>query len=563
MSDTTTDSDAIKIKQNKKMIDPGDYCALICRAPNRLRLVNAHSEVVEVIEKSLIEYKLDFKLYFSSQVTCAFKLISKPFVPGGCSEEKTIKIKRALARMIVQLQTINWEIVINTDIGRENTNSCIFFRKIVILNRFKKEKFERDGNIFIFSPSGDHNILLIDVPSNIEKEVVENITNVCKVENYDLIENVDDAFITSKLSLKGYSWYATEEHAVAIRKMVLKVIKVARSHKYELVTNLNVKGTTDSLLFQHKRSLSSRLPIPRALLDYPEDMFIMSLNRNDRLRLIEAPRYIETKTKEVISQNWGVQDVGEYAGSFEVKMYGRPWWADGEDTVRARNLIAVLIAKFKSLGWEVGASVDMSRKLQDKTVFMFRQCPAKDQKFAVLSFHETDKIRFLSSSSNTVMLTDEINKILEAANVIQNICFYEKAKQWQIKGVPFSGDANHGADQRLMVHHLTKILKHFHNLGWKLVASADISAKYYKNNSKEYPLDTHSWFFLHDPESIVMSDTIVISHTNNDESLNIDDVDQFCVSEIRSEKSNCRIILRVYLPLAIILILIISFVFFM
>ena len=74
-------------------IQPHDYCALVCRDPNRLRLVNAHPEVVEVIERCLEAYSLDYDLYFKSKVTCAFKLHSQPFRKSGCSEDKTIKIK--------------------------------------------------------------------------------------------------------------------------------------------------------------------------------------------------------------------------------------------------------------------------------------------------------------------------------------------------------------------------------------------------------------------------------------------------------------------------------------
>ena len=74
-------------------IQPEDYCALVCRDPNRLRLVNAHPEVVEVIERCLEAYSLDYDLYFKSKATCAFKLHSQPFRKSGCSEDKTIKIK--------------------------------------------------------------------------------------------------------------------------------------------------------------------------------------------------------------------------------------------------------------------------------------------------------------------------------------------------------------------------------------------------------------------------------------------------------------------------------------
>ena len=56
-----------------------------------------------------------------------------------------------------------------------------------------------------------------------------------------------------------------------------------------------------------------------------------------------------------------------------------------------------------------------------------------------------------------------------------------------------------------MMHLLTKILRRMNVSGWKLVASADVSAKYWKNtsNTSPRPLDNHSWFFLKDPSMIL------------------------------------------------------------
>ena len=44
-----------------------------------------------------------------------------------------------------------------------------------------------------------------------------------------------------------------------------------------------------------------------------------------------------------------------------------------------------LLSRLKALGWEVAAALDVSRRLQDKTVFILRQCPPEQQHFAVLS----------------------------------------------------------------------------------------------------------------------------------------------------------------------------------
>jgi len=487
-----------------------------------------------------------FKLYYKSNATCAFKFDNIVFQANGCGQEKTIAIKKAFAQIFEDLQKISWHIIISTDIGKIDTNSCIFLRKIVVVDERKVKKLHREGNIFTFSPSGHSNILLLDVPSNVEKELVDAIKSNINVKNYELIENREGALITSKLSMSGFAWAATGGNAISIRKMILDVIETARKYKFELVTNINLKGTTDSLMFQHKMSLQSG----------SEDMFAMSLNRNDRLRLICAPSYIVTACEEVLSQHWGIQGCKQKESDcYEFKLYGNPWWADGESAAKSRFLIATIISKFKSVGWEIGATVDVSRKLNDKTVFIFRQCPPETQDFAVLSFHESDKLRFMSSVEDSFQLTDFIDRLLDASGMTQNISFYWKAKQWKIKGVPFSGDKAFGVDLRLMVHQLTKILKHFHQSGWRLVASADISAKYHSNNnSNSYPLDTHSLFFLHDPESMVMSDTVVeMEETMDDQYL-------LPVNEIKGEKSQWRYIYNVVLPVVFVMGIVVYYV---
>ena len=68
-----------------------------------------------------------------------------------------------------------------------------------------------------------------------------------------------------------------------------------------------------------------------------------------------------------------MQREGDYCGSHEFKLSGNPWWASGEESVEARYLIGALLSQLKHHGWEVGATLDVARKMQDKTVFIMRQ----------------------------------------------------------------------------------------------------------------------------------------------------------------------------------------------
>ena len=47
---------------------------------------------------------------------------------------------------------------------------------------------------------------------------------------------------------------------------------------------------------------------------------------------------------------------------------------------------------------------------------------------------------------------------------------------------------------------LLNVLKKANSLGWRLVASADVSAKYvHQDNGPDYPTDVHNWYFVYWP----------------------------------------------------------------
>ena len=46
---------------------------------------------------------------------------------------------------------------------------------------------------------------------------------------------------------------------------------------------------------------------------------------------------------------------------------------------------------------------------------------------------------------------------------------------------------------------LLGLLCQFYSFGWRLVCSADVSAKYvHRDKGPDYPLDVHSWWFMYD-----------------------------------------------------------------
>ena len=69
----------------------------------------------------------------------------------------------------------------------------------------------------------------------------------------------------------------------------------------------------------------------------------------------------------------GIQKNNAKDGFHELKLSGIPWWEDGKGAVKSRFQIINMIANFRALGWEVATTLDVSRTLKDKCIFVFRR----------------------------------------------------------------------------------------------------------------------------------------------------------------------------------------------
>ena len=115
-----------------RMLEPQDYCALYCRSPNRLRVVNAHAEVVEALEAALARHHLDYRLYWSSRATCAFKLHGEPFqhlrdARGGKAVRDGVQVEGPVVDGPIMA-------LVEDDLGSEVVGSAAKSPKLAILD---------------------------------------------------------------------------------------------------------------------------------------------------------------------------------------------------------------------------------------------------------------------------------------------------------------------------------------------------------------------------------------------------------------------------------------------
>ena len=132
---------------------------------------------MDAFETSLNNSQISFTFYTKSNTSCAFKFWGKPFQSnsGAAESDDNILYVKALAKIIEKLQTLSWHVVTSSDLTKKGSNSTIFFRKISVVDQNKINKLKRVGNIFTFCPSGQNELLFMDVPTEIEKELVEAV----------------------------------------------------------------------------------------------------------------------------------------------------------------------------------------------------------------------------------------------------------------------------------------------------------------------------------------------------------------------------------------------------
>jgi len=204
----------------------------------------------------------------------------------------------------------------------------------------------------------------------------------------------------------------------------------------------------------------------------------------------------------------------DYHGTQELKLGGCPWWADGNDAVEARYFVSCLLGALKLNGWEVAGAVALAKHSNDKATFLLRQCAPRAAPHMCVSLSKTNRLRLIVSSSDIseeaeLRLTTRMNEVIKSHWVALGPRNYGKSIEWKLEGDPWDTEGLY-SDQTRGIHLLCLLLGVIQPLGWRLVASADVSSKNLDSNERGYalvgkPEDLHTWFFLYD-ETLRRSD---------------------------------------------------------
>eukprot|EP00112_Aurelia_sp_Birch-Aquarium-sp1_P017316 Seg4.2 transcript_id=Seg4.2/GoldUCD/mRNA.D3Y31 product="hypothetical protein" protein_id=Seg4.2/GoldUCD/D3Y31 len=455
-----------------------NYMCITFRAMDRIRVFYATKQEIDIVRETVKTFCP--RGIQEEKIKCGsayqFKLHGTPFAPRTSAEE-AVNTRKLAAQLLFRLFNQGCKLLVSSDLSQSiDLTTWMFHREQVPASQY--------GFACVGISSTDK-LQLVDFPSGmypILHEVVERNWP----QTIQSTRQLGDAY---EIKLRGTPWMSAGGFEnIQSRTLIKAIINELDMRQWVLYGSSNLKGTADTLIFRYDPTVptdGSRMA-----------GFVLSLNRNDRLRCIDTPPDAVACVKNMLKHFWphGIQEEKQKFNAYEFKLAGTPWWADGCMAVDTRFLLCKIFERLWSIGWRVQLAIDLTRKPNDKSVITFQRTAPRQVPIFCLSLNWTDKIRVINAPPNvTQAVVSEIRRLWLFGIAKEGP--YGASMEVKLNGSPWSyGFSGHdGTHGRVLLVHLIRLLA---GMGWFLILSADVSAKYVRQkNAPDFAMDVHSWWF--------------------------------------------------------------------
>ena len=243
--------------------------------------------------------------------------------------------------------------------------------------------------------------------------------------------------------------------------------------------------------------------------------FALSLNKNDRIRLINAPDQLTNSLRVIITDTWpkgiqefmnliytypswlfylGIQEEFVKIGEHEFKLKGNPWWCDYEDTIFSRRLMCNIFQILRQYYYSLYGTCELSMQLNSKSIFFFRYDPSiLNRPSFCVSLDDMDKFRIIDGNLNHI---DTVSNVIMGCwdQGIQEQKNYKGSYIFKLNGYPFSGSAENSVYASVI---LMNLLSSYQKQGVDLLCSASVSGKFHSDKNATYKIDLSAYFWLY------------------------------------------------------------------
>jgi len=404
--------------------------------------------------------------------------MSAPLFRTNNGKEPATLGKLFCLRLLEELHKMGYDLQIGADLTRARyAAGALFFRKVTSERPTAK--------VVCIAPGKQDTIVLLNHDERV-KSMVENAikdawpSGIQRQEELEVLgHKVHD------IKMNGYPW-RTSEANIDNNRIINMIVRNLSKINLKLVGGINIKGGTDSLFFIEDPGSNAQFSS-------------ISLCQRNRLRLVDCKEESQCVRQAIANSGFRIEDESEKEHHAKMRLNGRPWHCSGLEAVKARQLVARISEAMLQRGWALTDAIDISRRQDDKSMLLFRRCIPTTASFSCICLTSTDHLRLVNFSpgDQEVLKTCIMQNYLPGVTRVDTSGGEGNSVKFNLIGSPWS---NHGGGlhaRSLLVHLFASAI----NLGFQIVASADVSSKFATDSdgNPDYPLDVHSIYLVKMP----------------------------------------------------------------
>lgn len=465
--------------------DLGMFCISL-RPFRKVELIHAPPRVAELVQRVANEVNSLYtgQTYLETPSkdklgVMQFTMAADLFVCQRGKEPATMG-KLFCIRLLEELHKIGYDLQIGTDLMRARYSAASLF--------FKKVAGERPAaKVVCIAPGKEDKIILMNHDERVKGMVEEAIksawpSGIQRREDQEVFGH-----ILHDIKLNGYPWRASEAN-IDNNRIINRIVENLSKTNLRLVGGINIKGGTDSLFFMGDPAASAA------------QFCSISLCQKNRLRLVDCKEETECVRQAIVNSGFRIEDQSSKEHHTKLKLNGKPWHCSGKDAVVARQLVGRISEAMLQRGWALTDAIDISRREDDKSMLLFRRCVPTTASIACICLTSTDHLRLIdfSPGDQEVLKTCVLENYLPGVNGVDTSGTEGgRSVKFELVGSPW-GSWDWGLHARSL---LVNLFAAAFNLGFQIVASADVSSKYATDGdgNPEYPLDVHSIYLVKMP----------------------------------------------------------------
>jgi len=406
-----------------------------------------------------------------------FSMSALLFTTNNGKEPATLG-KLFCLRLLEELHKMGYDLQIGSDLTRDKyAAGTLFFRKVTS---------ERpSAKVVCIAPGKKDTIVLLNHNERV-KSMVENAIKEAWPEG---IQRQDEQLVLGQtvhdIKMNGFPWKTFEADIDNNRIINMIVENLSKIH-LRLVGGINIKGGTDSLFFIEDPGSNAQFSS-------------ISLCQKNRLRLVDCKEESQCVRQAIANSGFRIKDESEREHHAKIRVNGSPWHCSGAEAVQARQLVARISEAMLQRGWALTDAIDISRREDDKSMLLFRRCVPTTASFSCICLTSTDHLRLVNFSrgDQEVLKTCIMQNYLPGVARVDASGIEGNSIKFNLIGSPWSSHGGGLHARSLLVHLFAAAI----NLGFQIVASADVSSKFAtdSDNKPEYPLDVHTIYLVKMP----------------------------------------------------------------